>query len=515
MRSKSYILILSFLFVSGCSDQNPTKNVDYLIVGGLVYNGENKEPEKRDIGICNNIICFIGIAGDHIKATRTINANGLTLTPGFIDPHTHSLEELSSENKNANLNYLTQGVTTVITGNDGGGTPYIAKLRQQLTDNGIGTNVGMLVGHGKVREIAMGRLNEKPTDVQLETMKQLVEQAFKEGALGFSTGLYYVPGRYSATEEVIELAKIAAKYDSIYESHIRDESTFNIGFLNAVKEVIEIAKKAKLPAHIAHIKALGVDVWGQSAAAINMINKARSNGLKITADQYPWQASGTFLHSAVIPAWVMADSHEIYLARLVNSKLLPKIKTEITENIRRRGGAKALLITASQNKNWLGKTLQEIAIANGTTAAETVIVINLLEKVRVASFNMSSEDIESFMVQDWVVSSSDGTNGHPRKFASFPQKYQEYVVKKRVLTVQEFIHKSTAKTADIFSIKDRGYLKQGYKADINLIDLKEFQPKASFSNWNLLSTGVRYQFINGVLVIDNNIYSEQLPGEVL
>jgi N-acyl-D-aspartate/D-glutamate deacylase len=324
-----------------------------------------------------------------------------------------------------------------------------------------------------------------------------------------------VPGRYSATEEVIELAKIAAKYDSIYESHIRDESTFNIGFLNAVKEVIEIARKAKLPAHIAHIKALGVDVWGQSEAAITLINEARADGLKITADQYPWQASGTFLHSAVMPAWVMADSHEIYLARLVNSKLLPKIKTEITENIRRRGGAKALLITASQNKNWLGKTLQEIAIANGTTAAETVIVINLLEKVRVASFNMSSEDIESFMVQDWVVSSSDGTNGHPRKFASFPQKYQEYVVKKRVLTVQEFIHKSTAKTADIFSIKDRGYLKQGYKADINLIDLKDFQPKASFSNWNLLSTGVRYQFINGVLVIDNNIYSEQLPGEVL
>ena len=503
------------LLLSSCSEQTATKKVDYLIKRGLVYNGENKQPQLVDLGICNSKICFIGVESSRIKAKRTIDADGLIVTPGFIDPHTHSLEELTSEEQNSNLNYLTQGVTTVIVGNDGGGTPYINKLRQQLTSNGIGTNVGMLVGHGEVREIAMGRLNEKPTGAQLETMKQLVEQAFKEGALGFSTGLYYVPGRYSDTEEVIELAKIAAKYDGIYDSHIRDESTFNIGFLNAIKEVIEVAEKANIRAHVAHIKALGVDVWGQSEAAIALINDARQRGVVITADQYPWQASGTFLHSAVMPAWVMADSHETYLARLIDPELLPKIKTQIKENIRRRGGGKALLITVSTNENWLGKTLEEIAKAEETTEVEAVIKINLEEKVRVASFNMSAKDIEAFMVQDWVVSSSDGTNGHPRKYASFPQKYQKYVVEKKLFKLQEFVYKSSAKTADIFAIKNRGYLKEGYKADINLIDLNNFKAKASFSNWNLLTTGVQYQFVNGEIVIDQGKYSNSLPGEVL
>lgn len=517
---KEKLLFPLCLLLFSCANNSDVKNhevinVDTLITSGLVYSGENLPAKILDVGICGDKICYVGMPNDSIKAKSTIDADGLIVTPGFIDPHTHSLQELQSADNNSNLNYLTQGVTTVIIGNDGEGTPFISELGNKLSNNKIGTNVGLLVGHGNVRQQVMGLSDNAPTETQLEKMKILVAKAMEEGALGFSTGLYYVPGRFSKTPEVIALAKIAANFGGLYESHIRDESTFNIGFLNSIKEVVEIAKKANINAHIAHIKALGVDVWGQSKQAVALINQARREGVVITADQYPWQASGTFLHSAVIPSWVMADSEQAFFDRLTDAQLLPKIKSEIKENIRRRGGATALLVTVTKNNHWRGKTLAEIAIQEKMTEVDAVIFMNLKEKTRVASFNMAKEDIESFMKQPWVVSSSDGTNGHPRKYASFPRKFQQYVIKKKLMSTQDFIHKSSGKTADIFSIHNRGYIKTDYFADINLIKISHFKAEADFSVWNKLSTGVEYQFVNGVQVVEKGRYTNRLAGKVL
>jgi N-acyl-D-amino-acid deacylase len=514
--SKTIIISLFLLITTSCvAKDKAVLEATILIKGGSVFTGENQPSELLDVAVCNNVICFVGENSAHIKAIKIIDATGLIVTPGFIDPHTHALSELSSDDQKQNLNYLTQGVTTVIIGNDGDGTAEVAALRAQLTEKGIGTNVGFLVGHNSVRKEVMGLSNSHATAEQLLKMKLLVAKGMDEGALGFSSGLYYVPGRYADTNEVIELAKEAAKRGGIYDSHIRDESTFNIGYLAAVKEFIEVAKQAKISAHMAHIKALGVDVWGQSREAINLINQARKDGLAITADQYPWTASGTNMKSAVIPSWVRADSDEAFMSRLIDVKLVPKIQAEIKENIRRRGGAEALLVTESNNKNWLGKTLQKIALENGVSPEQQVINMTLQENVRVASFNMSQQDIDNFMKQDWVVSSSDGTNGHPRKYASFPNKYKEYVESRKVITLQSFIHKSSGKTADIFNIEKRGYIKVSNYADINLIDINNFQPKADFSHWNRLSTGVRHQLINGQLVLEEGKYRGILPGSAL
>ncbi|PCJ51098.1 MAG: amidohydrolase [Gammaproteobacteria bacterium] len=511
-----FIMLFLVSLLNNCAISNQKIiEADILIKSGLVYSGYNNRPEMFDIAICRDIICFVGKDSSSVTAKKIIDAKGLIVTPGFIDPHTHALPELMSKDKNQNLNYLTQGVTTVIIGNDGGGSSNISLLRKQLSSNGIGTNVGLLVGHGFVRKQVMGLTNAEANLKQIKQMKASVAKAMEEGALGFSSGLYYVPGRYANTSEVIELAKVAAKYGGIYESHLRDEGTFNIGYLEALKELITIAKEAKINGHVAHIKALGVDVWGQSKQAIKLIEQARKNGLKITADQYPWQASGTYLRNAVIPSWVMADSNDSFMERLTNQQLLPKILLETKENIRRRGGADALLITGSDNEAWLGNTLQKIASENFLKPEQMVIDMVLQEKIRVASFNMSQEDIDNFMVQDWVVSSSDGTNRHPRKFASFPNKYKQYVERRKLLTLQSFIYKSSAKTAEIFNIKKRGVIKYSNYADINIIDIKNYQPKANFSNWNKLSTGVVYQFINGKMTMSNGTYSGKLAGSVL
>ncbi|WP_281557336.1 amidohydrolase family protein [Thalassomonas sp. RHCl1] len=492
----------------------PVASADILITGGRVYTGTGTYEQMLDIAVCGEKICGLYPSGSKkITAAQVINARGKIVSPGFIDPHTHTLEELSSRDKNHNLNYLTQGVTTVVNGNDGAGPVDIAKMAKVLEANGIGTNVALLVGHGSVREQVMGRAPRFATDQELEQMSALLHQAMQAGALGFSTGLYYVPGSFANTEEVITLAKIASQYKGIYDTHLRDESTFNIGFSAALDEAIHIAQNADIHLHLAHIKALGVDVWGQSTDAIKKIEQAQASGVSISADQYPWLASGTLLHSAVMPKWVMADSKQAFFKRLNNPELAGKLRSEITENIRRRGGPGSLLITAFKDSALVGLTLEQVAKMRAVDSVTAAIALVQEGDVRVASFNMSPEDVENFMVQPWVVTSSDGTNGHPRKYASFPKKYQEYVVKKGLLTLGEFIKKSSGQTAKILGLQDRGILATGYQADIIVFDGENLAANADFSHWNKYSSGVEYVLVNGQLVIKQGVYTDKLAGK--
>jgi N-acyl-D-aspartate/D-glutamate deacylase len=486
---------------------------DILIVNGTVYTGELRQPQSLNIAICQQIICGIYPRNVKVKAKKVLDAAGQIVSPGFIDPHTHSYQELISQDKNQNLNYLFQGVTTVINGNDGDGPVDLQVATSAFNSAGIGTNSAFLVGHGSLRRQVMGTAKRHATAAELSEMKVLMEIAMGQGALGLSSGLYYVPGSFATTEEVIELAKVAAKYNGIYDTHLRDESTFNIGFLAALDEAIHIARSANIHLHVAHIKALGVDVWGQSKQAIEKINQARSEGIDISADQYPWRASGTNIRSAVVPKWAMADSEDAFMQRLENPDFSQQIKSEIKENIRRRGGPTALLITASKNKSIVGSTLKQIAERLKKSDTDTVIHLVRQGKTRVASFNMNQDDIDAFMQQPWVVTSSDGTNGHPRKYASFPQKYQEYVLNSDNLDLQRFIHSSTGQTADILGLGDRGYLQVGFKADIVLFDPEKYRAEADFKAWDRLSKGVTDLFINGQHVIINGKYSGSLAGQ--
>jgi N-acyl-D-amino-acid deacylase len=490
--------------------------LDTLITGGLVYDGTDTPPRKTSIGIKNGRIAFIGDHGTmDIQAEHIIDATNYVVLPGFIDPHTHSLAELQSTSSNSNLNYLSQGVTTVFVGNDGDGSHQVDALANSLKSNGIGTNAAFLVGHGAVREAAMGGDNRPPSDAEMENMQSLVEQAMREGAYGLSSGLYYTPGNFAATEEVIELAKVAARYSGIYESHIRDESSYSIGLIAAVEETLEIGRQAALPVHIAHIKALGVDVWGKSDEVIQMINDARKSGQQVTADQYPWRASGTHLRNALVPRWALAGTFEQYQLRLRDEAQLPKIEKALAENLRRRGGPESLLIVTCPNPEFAGQTLAAISETLGLSPISAALHILRLGKSRVVSFNMNPEDISDFMQQPWAMTSSDGTDGHPRKYASFPKKYRDSVVEQKLLSMQAFVHRSSGLTADTFGVKNRGYLRSGYFADITVLDPNEFGPQADYLHWNSLSTGVKYLLVNGVPAIVEGDYNGALAGRPL
>lgn len=490
---------------------------DFLLQGGTVYRGgANGSLGLVDVGIRDGKIVYLGDAEeDGIDARRRLDATGLIVAPGFIDPHTHALSELRSANANANLNYLTQGVTTVFVGNDGEGPALFEETVNHLESNGTGTNVALYVGHGSLRDTVMAGENRKPTNEELAEMKRLVAKAMEHGALGLSTGLYYAPGNFAETEEVISLARVAAEYGGVYDTHLRDESSYSIGLLAAVDEAIEIGREAEIPVHIAHIKALGVDVWGESASVIDKIERARQAGQLVTADQYPWLASGTHLRNALLPRGVLSGSGTDYLERLRDARILAEIRDDMRENLRRRGGADSLLIVAANDANLAGMTLAEVAGRRGKDPVDTAIEIMIEGSTRVASFNMHAEDITAFMRKEWVMTSSDGTDGHPRKYASFPKKYRDYVLTEQVISLEEFLYRSSGLAAETFGLDDRGRIEIGYAADLVAFDPQAFAPLASFSAWNVLSQGVVYSIINGQLVIADGKYTEILPGIVL
>lgn len=508
-------LVLVALSFGACTKK--TVKVDTLVKGGKIIDGTNEAAFIGDIGITADTISFIGNAEDfNVVADKVIDAAGLTVSPGFIDPHTHAWGDLRSEDGNKNLNYLTQGVTTVFAGNDGGGPFDINEAEGNLNPNGIGTNVAFLVGHGTVRREVLGMSDEAPSEEQLESMKNLVKNGMETGAFGFSTGLYYAPGSFSTTEEVIELTKEIVSYGGTYDSHIRDESSYNIGLIGAVKETIEIGEKSGVPVHFAHIKALGVDVWGKSTEIIQLVEEARARGQRVTADQYPWRASGTSVQAALINRWVMAGSKDKYYERLNDSKLLPKIKAEIKENIRKRGGAESLLVTANyKEKEMIGLNLAEIAERLGLDAVETTLVIARNGGASVASFNMNEDDMKNFMIQDWVMTSSDGSKGHPRKYASYPEKYQRYVKENPVLSLEAFIYKSSGLPASTFGIEKRGEIKMGNFADLIVFDEDDYKPLADFSEPENLSEGVKHVFVNGKAALSDGEPTPGLSGRVL
>ena len=507
------LFVIFSLLLTACQSQ---VEADYLIENGIVYLGDNTKGQEADVAIKGENIIYVGKASQHIVAAITVDASGLIVAPGFIDPHTHSLVDLQSADSTAreNANYRLQGVTTVFNGNDGFGAANIAEMSLSLTQTGIGTNTAFFVGHGAIRRQVMNNDKRAPTEAELGSMKALIDSAMDAGALGLSTGLFYAPGSFSNTDEVVELAKAAAAKGGVYDSHIRDESTYNIGVEAAIEEVLEIGRRADIPVHIAHIKALGVDVWGKSVPIIASIEKARAGGLRVTADQYPWPASGTRISNAFIPRHLKAGGSEKYMTRLNDPLLEEQLEIDVAENLRRRGGAGAVLITDKRSQ-WRGKTLKEIASLSDMSPVDMAIKIARDGDAKIASFNMSEDDIENFMRQDWVMTSSDGSSGHPRKYASFPRKYEVYVRGKKIMPIETFLYRSSGLVADTFKLCGRGYIKVGYKADIVVFNPAKFKPQADFQNPAVLSEGVKYLWVNGQMAVKNSESQPILSGQTL
>lgn len=502
------------LLGSACSKQK--LQADLLIQNGIIYTGTNSAPIEGVVALKGDKIVFVGSAKERsITTKQTIDASGLIVCPGFIDPHTHADRDLRKPDKAHNLPFLMQGVTTVVLGNDGNSLFPTKKFKTLYESHGIGTNAVLLAGHGTIRRIVVGRGNQKATKEELKNMKTLVQQEMDAGAFGLSTGLFYTPGNYADTEEIIELAKIVAQNGGIYDSHIRDEGSYSIGLGGAIEEAIEIGKQAKLPIHISHIKCLGADVWNQSQAIIELINAARKTGIEVTADQYPYDASSTSLKAATVPRWAESGGQDSLFVRYQQQGVKQKILTETKDNIRRRGGPTKLLIVGAPDSLIVGKNLEEIAANYQLSPAETVFEVIKKGDVRVASFNMTTEDIYNFMQQDWVVTGSDGSTGHPRKYGSFPRKYHKYVQQEKIINLATFINGSSAKTADILRIPKRGQLKEGYFADIILFNPKTFKDKANYTDAFQLAEGLQYSIINGQVVVKKGEYLNKKNGRVL
>ncbi|HTB88840.1 MAG TPA: amidohydrolase family protein [Steroidobacteraceae bacterium] len=491
---------------------------DVLIQGGTVYSGADASPSNYDVVITGDKIVYVGPDGaKRYEAREVVNAEGKIVAPGFIDVHTHPETYVRSEDAKQRLNapWLFQGATTLFIGVDGYGSPDVSKERALFERQGIGTNLVPYVGFGAVRKQVLHEEDRAPSSVELNEMRKLVAKGMCEGAIGFSTGLFYAPQSFAKTDEVIALAKEAAARGGIYDTHQRDESSYSIGLLGSVNEVLQIGREAAIPVHFAHIKALGVDVQGQAPQVIAAIDAARKAGQDVTADQYPWNASGSDLESSLLPRWAVDGGRSALLKRLDSAAQLEKIRAEMLQNLRRRGGADSLLMT-SANTPWTGKTLSQMAQSWKVEPIDAALrIIRSGKGTAVASFNMSENDIRLFMRQPWVVTSSDGSDGHPRQYATFPMKYAMYVQKDKVISMNEFVRSSTGRSADMFKLDRRGYLREGYFADVVVFDPARFAPKADYLHPRVLSEGVDELWVNGQPAIHAGKLTGQAAGRVL
>jgi N-acyl-D-aspartate/D-glutamate deacylase len=507
MRAGWIVALLAPLLVGAAA---APERVDLIIRGGTIYTGSDA-PFVGDVAVAGERIRAVGRRLRH-RAAKLVDARGMIVAPGFIDPHAHLGAQLASEDGQVRLipGFLMQGVTTAFIGNDGGGDPDVGAVLGSAARRPVGINYAAFVGFGAVRSAVIGEADRAPTAAELQGMKAMVANGMCQGALGLSTGLFYAPQSFATTQEVIALAREAGARGGVYDSHIRDESSYTIGLAAAVDEAIAIGREARLPVNISHIKALGVDVHGRAPAIIARIEAAREAGQRVTADQYPWSASGTSLVAALVPRWAQDGGRAALLRRFDDASLSQRLRAEMADNLRRRGGARSLLITEGQHR---GRDLADVAAGKDPISAAMAVI--RVQDPAVASFNQTEGDIATFMARPWVMTGSDASTGHPRAYGSFARKYSEYVRGRRVLSLRAFIEGSTAMTADTFGLKDRGRLRPGAFADLVLFDPNRYAARATYEQPTLLASGVRTVLVNGVLAVENGQLTGKAAGRGL
>ncbi len=490
---------------------------DVLIRGGTIYDGSaNMTPYVGDVAITGDRISYVG-PGASVTAKRVIEAAGKIVAPGFIDPHTHAQHFLDSADPKLRQTpaWLAQGATTVFIGLDGRGDPNIAATFDKLRQQRVGVNVAAYVGFGTIRESVIGAVARAPTAAELEKEKALVVQGMCEGALGLSSGLFYVPQSYSKTDEVIALAREAAKRGGIYDTHTRDYSDFTVGAIKSFQEALTIGREAGIPVNLTHIKIIGPKVWGKSVEVIKMVEAAQAAGQKVTASQYPYTGNGTSITAMFVPNWAMDGGREALLKRLDNPETFARIKAEMAQNIERTGGPSKFLFRG-RGAPHSGKFLDVVAKEWGVTPVEASLrILKSGGNQSMIGFVMGEADIANYMKQPWTLTDSDGGDGHPREYGTFPMKYRKYVVEEKVITLPFFIRNSTGATADAFGIVERGYLKPGYFADVVVFDPATFQPRNDFNNYDVLAEGVTDLFVNGTAAIDAGKMTVALSGVAL
>ena len=497
---------------------------DVLIRGGRLLDGSGTPWRYADVAIKGERIVAVGPISADATATKVIDAKGKYVSPGFIDPHSHAWPGIGTASLAAAPSILYQGITTVMINPDGGGpadlAPQLAAIRKEVP----GLNVVPMIGHNGVRSTVMGYDRRAPTPEELKKMEDFVRGAMELGAFGFSAGPFYVPGKYSKTDEIIDLAKVAAKFPgAFYTAHIRDEASYDVGVVAAADEVIEIARAAKIPGVITHIKCIGPSVWGKSKDIIDHVNAARAEGLEIWADQYAYTASSTGLQAALVPGWAQEGGRSAQTARLSDPEQRATIRKEMLENLDRRAGAHNIMIAHCQSDPSLeGKRLDDIARAKLQEPIDAAIDILVKGGASIVSFNMNDKDIEAFMQQPWTMTCTDGGlvefgsgSEHPRAYGAFPRKLRRYALDQNVVSIEQAIHTSTGLTATVFGIKDRGAIREGAYADVIVFDPKTVTDVATYEKPHAYSTGMDFVLVNGHLAVANGKVTDQRYGRVL
>ena len=441
--------LLLLTLVIPAADPAP-KAMDVVIRNVTIHDGSGRPGFKGDIALEGERIVAVG-AFETMGKPRIIDGTGLIAAPGFIDLHTHcdsGSPALTDQAGRPNKCYVMQGVTLVVTGNCGSGPTDVKAFFANLERKGVGTNVIHQVPHNSLRAKVMGNANRAPTTEELVKLEELVEQQMRDGCWGLSTGLIYTPGTYAKTDEIIVLAKAAAKHDGFYASHIRDEGA---GLLTAIEEALTIGREAKLPVHISHIKCSGKAAHGQAARAIALIDKARADGQVVSADQYPYIASSTSLSATVIPSRYRDGTNKEYLARLDDPEKGPQIRKAVEAALKARQGGKTIQIARYKpNPKWQGKNIAAITAEEMKDPVDVVLEIERKGGASIVNFGMSEEDVRLFMRQPFVATASDGSSQvsgdsvpHPRSYGTFPRKIGRYAIEDGTIPLEQAIRSAS------------------------------------------------------------------------
>lgn len=521
----------------------------YLIKNAKILDGAGNPWRYGDVAIEGDTIAKIGNISEN-EAQFVIDGNGLYLSPGFIDIHTHS-ESILFQDGRAHA-HLMQGVTTNVLGQCGS-SPYPMNETREMTidkydmdvtwkstgdfieqfqKKNLSINAVPVVGQGAIRHCIMGYEPDKPSKEQMDEMKALLKESMDSGCFGVSTGLIYTPSAYADTEELVELTKVISDYNGIYFSHIRGENDF---VLDAIDEALTIGREAKVAVQISHLKAMGKHMWGKSVDILKLIDSARDEGVDVTFDQYPYKASATGL-GAILPPWAHQGGASEMRKRLADKSMREKIKNDIISGVDNwisfyKGvGFENILITDTKNtdKSIVGKTVAEIAKDRDNDPFETCfdILQNYVGRVSIVYFTISDEDIERIMKHPLMMVGSDSstrpidgpfTSGlpHPRTYGSFVTILATYVRDKGVLTLEEAVRKMTSSSAFRLGLTDRGLVLPGMKADLVLFDLKEVNTESTYTHPIQFPSGIKKVFVNGVLTVNEGEHTGEFAGKVL
>jgi N-acyl-D-amino-acid deacylase len=516
------------LLLAGCASAPATdssrtsRSVDLLITNGRIVDGTGNNWFEGDVAVSGGRIVAIGSL-KNFSASRSIDAGRRIVAPGFIDTHAHI--EFGVFDKPTADNYVQDGVTTVITGNCGGSADSIKEFFTKLDSTRTSINVATLVGHNTVRRLTMGLANRPASPAEQQSMEALVEQGMKDGAVGLSTGLIYLPGMYSNTEEVVGLAKAAHRLNGIYASHIRNEGN---KVADAINEAINIGKQAHIPVQISHFKVSGNANWGRSKETLAIVEQARRDGYDVTIDQYPYTASSTNL-GVLLPDWALEGGTAATNKRINDAVERKKIIGEILDSARRSKRpdfSYAVVAYHAANPALGGKSISQINLLRGRPATmeqevETILELMLAGGAQMVYHGMNEDDVRLIMKYPFAMIGADGgvQSGrgvpHPRSYGTNARVLGKYVREEQLVTLEDAIRRMTSLAAQKFQLKDRGMLREGYAADIVIFDEKTVADRATFENPHQFSVGFEAVIVNGQVVVDEGRHTGARPGNTL